>query len=307
MSTKRIAVVGAGLIGGGWVLHFLRLGFDVEVYDPAEGSEARLADTIRTGWPLLQRLGLARGARPDRLACRETLADAVSDVAVVLECAPERLDIKQALFAEMDAVARADALIFSCSSSFTISDIRARTATPERCLLGHPFNPPHILPLVEIAGGARDAEPVRRAMAFWDSVGKVPIHLRKELPGHLVNRLTAALFREAVHLVAEDVADVEDIDKAVAYGPGPRLALAGPFLNYHLGGGAGGIEHYFEHLGPSQVARWGTLGVPELTDEVTGRIIDGVRRMTAGRSIEDLASERDERLLRLAAMLRWSD
>jgi len=307
MSTKRIAVVGAGLIGGGWVLHFLRLGFDVEVYDPAEGSEARLADTIRTGWPLLERLGLADRARPDRFACRETLADAVADVAVVLECAPERLDIKQALFAELDAVAREDALIFSCSSSYMISDIRARTATPERCLLGHPFNPPHILPLVEVAGGARDAEPVRRAMAFWESVGKVPVHLRKELPGHLVNRLTAALFREAVHLVAEDVADVEDIDKAVAYGPGPRLALAGPFLNYHLGGGTGGIEHYFAHLGPSQVARWKTLGTPELTDEVTGRIIGGVRRMAGGRSIEDLASERDEGLLRLAVMLHWSD
>ncbi|MDH3229919.1 MAG: 3-hydroxyacyl-CoA dehydrogenase NAD-binding domain-containing protein [Alphaproteobacteria bacterium] len=305
MSSGRIAVVGTGLIGSGWVLHFLRLGFEVQAYDPADGSEARLAETIRVNWPLLERLGLAGGASPGRLVCHGALADAVHESSVVLECAPERLDVKQALFSDMDGMAAPDALLFSCSSSFTISDIRARAARPERCLLGHPFNPPHILPLVEVAGGARDSEPVRRAMAFWESVGKVPVHLRRELPGHLVNRLTAALFREAVYLVAEDVADVEDIDRAVAFGPGPRLALAGPFLNYHLGGGAGGIEHYFEHLGPSQVARWKTLGAPELTDAVVARIVDGVRRMTVGRSVEELAADRDEALLRLAKMLRW--
>jgi len=305
MSTRRIAIVGTGLIGSGWVLHFLRLGFAVQAYDPADGAAERLAETIRVNWPLLERLGLADGAHPNRLVSHAALAEAVCDSAVVLECAPERLDAKQALFAEMDGTARPDALLFSCSSSFMISDIRARTARPERCLLGHPFNPPHILPLVEVAGGARDSEPVRRAMAFWQGVEKVPVHLRKELPGHLVNRLTAALFREAVHLVAEDVADVEDIDRAVACGPGPRLALAGPFLNYHLGGGAGGIEHYFAHLGPSQVARWQTLGAPELTEAVVARIVDGVKRAAAGRSIEDLAAERDEALLRLAGMLHW--
>jgi 3-hydroxyacyl-CoA dehydrogenase len=144
-------------------------------------------------------------------------------------------------------------------------------------------------------------------MAFWESVEKVPVHLRRELPGHLVNRLTAAMFREAVYLVAEDVADVEDIDKAVALGPGPRLALAGPFLNYHLGGGSGGIEHYFEHLGPSQTTRWQTLGTPDLTDAVVARIVAGVRRMAAGRSTADLAAERDDALLRLAGMLHWQD
>jgi len=307
MSSRRIAIVGAGLIGGGWVLHFLRLGFDVEVCDPADGTASRLAEMVRKDWPMLERLGLADGARPDRVSCRDSLADAVRDAEVILECAPERLETKQTLFAEMDAIAGAEALIFSCSSSFMISDIRARTATPNRCLLGHPFNPPHILPLVEVAGGARESEPVRRAMAFWESVEKVPVHLRRELPGHLVNRLTAALFREAVYLVAEDVADVEDIDKAVALGPGPRLALAGPFLNYHLGGGSGGIEHYFQHLGPSQAARWQTLGTPELTDAVVARIIDGVRHMTDGRDIDDLATERDEGLLRLAGMLHWTD
>lgn len=304
MSSRRIAVVGTGLIGSGWVLHFLRLGFEVQACDPADGAAARLAETIRANWPLLERLGLADGASPGRLVCHSVLADAVRDSAVVLECAPERLDAKQALFAEMDGIAPSDALLFSCSSSFTISDIRVRAARPERCLLGHPFNPPHILPLVEVAGGARESEPVRRAMAFWESVEKVPVHLRRELPGHLVNRLTAALFREAVYLVAEDVADVEDIDKAVAFGPGPRLALAGPFLNYHLGGGAGGIEHYFEHLGPSQVARWKTLGAPELTEEVMTRIVDGVARETAGRSVEDLSAERDAALLRMAEMLQ---
>ncbi len=304
MSGGTVSVVGTGLIGSGWVLHFLRLGFEVHAYDPADGAALRLDDAVRANWPLLERMGLAGKARPERLVWHATPADAVRDAVVVLECAPERLAVKQALFAEMDRRAPPDALLFSCSSSFTISEIRARTRRPERCLLGHPFNPPHILPLVEVAGGPRESASVRRAMAFWESVQKVPVHLRRELTGHLVNRLTAALFREAVHLVAEDVADVEDIDKAVAFGPGPRLALAGPFLNYHLGGGAGGIEHYLAHLGPSQVARWRTLGTPELTAEVTARIVDGVRRMTAGRSVADLAAERDERLLRLAEILR---
>ena len=299
MSSRRIAVVGTGLIGGGWVLHFLRLGFDVHAFDPAEGAAARLAERVRAEWPLLARMGLAGGARADRLVCRDSPEAAVDDADVVLECAPERLDVKQGLFEEMDRVAPSDALLFSCSSSFMISEIRMRAARPERCLLGHPFNPPHILPLVEVAGGPRNSGPVRRAMAFWESVEKVPVHLKKELPGHLVNRLTAALFREAVHLIAEDVADVEDIDKAVAFGPGPRLALAGPFLNYHLGGGPGGIAHYFEHLGPSQVARWRTLGDPELTDEVVARIVDGVKREVAGRPVSALAAERDEGLLRL--------
>ena len=300
----RIAIVGTGLIGGGWVLHFLRMGWDVAAHDPAEGAEARLRGIVDRDWPLMKRLGLALPATPNRLEFCNSLEGALAGASVVLECAPERLEVKQALFEEMDRIAPPDVLLFSCTSSFTISEIRVRTANPERCLLGHPFNPPHILPLVEVAGGPRDSESVRRAMEFWESVDKVPVHLRKELPGHLVNRLTAALFREAVHLIAEDVADVEDIDKAIAFGPGPRLALAGPFMNYHLGGGAGGIEHYMRHLGPSQVARWKSLGDPDLTDAVAGKIIEGVKREAAGRSIAELAAERDEGLLRLLEIVR---
>ena len=300
----RVAIVGTGLIGGGWALHFLRLGWDVSAYDPAEGSEKRLRDMVTRDWPLMERMGLALSATRDRLTFRETLEGALEGVEAVLECAPEKLEIKQALFEELDRIAPPETLLFSCSSSFTISDIRARARHPERCLLGHPFNPPHILPLVEVAGGPRESESVRRAMAFWEAADKVPVHLRKELPGHLVNRLTAALFREAVHLVAEDVADVEDIDKAIAFGPGPRLALAGPFMNYHLGGGAGGIAHYLRHLGPSQVARWKSLGDPDLTDEVVTRIIEGVGREAAGRDIAELAAERDDGLLRLLEIVR---
>ena len=299
----RIVIVGAGLIGGGWVLHFLRLGYDVSAHDPAEGAEARLRDMIARDWPLMERMGLAEGASRARLAFHASLAGALEGAAAVLECAPELLEVKQALFEEMDRIAPPEVPLFSCTSSFTISGIRARTQHPERCLLGHPFNPPHILPLVEVAGGPRESAPVRRAMAFWEAVDKVPVHLRKELPGHLVNRLTAALFREAVHLIAEDVADVEDIDKAIVFGPGPRLALAGPFMNYHLGGGAGGIDHYMRHLGPSQVARWKSLGDPDLTDAVATKIIEGVKRETAGRSIAELAAERDEGLLRLLELV----
>lgn len=303
---RRIAIVGTGLIGSGWVLHFLRLGCDVAACDPADGAERRLRDTVARGWPLMERLGVRPGADPGRLAFASRPEDAVRDADVALECAPERLDVKRALFQSMDRAAPPEALLFSCSSSFPISDIRVGTRHPERCLLGHPFNPPHLVPLVEVAGGPRESGPVRRAMAFWEAAGKVPVHLRRELPGHLVNRLTAALFREAVHLVAEDVADVADIDRAVAFGPGLRLALAGPFLNYHLGGGPGGIEQYFRHLGPSQEARWQTLGTPRLDEAVVRKIVDGVKAEVAGRDIDDLAAERDDGLIRLLEVLRHS-
>lgn len=295
----RIAIVGTGLIGGNWALHFLRLGHDVIAFDPADDAENRLRDQLRAGWPMAERLGVVDGTDADRLDFTGSLEEAVRDADVVLECAPERLAVKQDLFEEMDRVAAPEAMLFSCTSSFMISDIRVRTKNPARCLLGHPFNPPHLLPLVEVAGGERESGPVRRAMAFWQSVEKVPVHLKKEMPGHLVNRLTAAMFREAVHLVAEGVADVEDIDTAIVNGPGPRLALAGPFLNYHLGGGPGGIEHYFEHLGPSQVARWKSLGEPALTDAVVHSIVDGVKREASGRSYETLTAERDAGLLAL--------
>jgi len=301
---RRIAIIGAGLIGGGWALHFLRLGWDVAAQDPGDGAEGRLRGMVARDWPLMERLGLADAAGPDRLTMHDDLEDALAAAEVVLECAPERLAVKQALFEAMDRIAPPETLLFSCTSSFTISEVRARTGRPGRCLLGHPFNPPHILPLVEVAGGPRDSEPVRRAMDFWETVQKVPVHLRKEMPGHLVNRLTAALFREAVHLIAEDVADVEDIDKAIAFGPGPRLALAGPFLNYHLGGGEGGIAHYLRHLGPSQVARWKTLGDPDLSEPVAAKIVEGVKRETAGRSIAELARARDEGLLKLLELTR---
>lgn len=306
MQETSIAVVGTGLIGGGWVLHFLRLGFDVVAHDPAAGAEARLRADLEHGWPTMRRLGLRDGADPARLIFAASPEDAAHGAGVVLECAPERLDVKQDLFAALDRVAPPEALLFSCSSSFPISQIRSGTRTPERCLLGHPFNPPQLIPLVEVAGGPRDSRPVQRAMAFWESVEKVPVHLRKELPGHLVNRLTAALFREAVHLVAEDVADVADIDRAMAFGPGLRLALAGPFLNYHLGGGPGGIEYYFRHLGPSQVARWQTLGEPDLGDDVVARIVEGVKAEVEGRGFGELAAERDRGLVALLEMLRKS-
>lgn len=303
-NTQRIAIVGTGLIGSGWALHFLRLGCDVVAFDPDRAAERRLRVAVDRGWPLMQRLGLRPGADPGRLVFSPAAAQAAADAGIVLECAPERLATKQALFEAMDAAAGPETLLFSCSSSFPVSDIRVRTRYPDRCLLGHPFNPPQLLPLVEVAGGPRGARPVERAMAFWESVEKVPVHLRRELPGHLVNRLTAALFREAVHLVAEDVADVADIDRAVAFGPGLRLALAGPFLTYHLGGGVGGIEHYFEHLGPSQEARWATLGKPALTADLVARVVAGVEAEARGRGVDALAAERDEGLVQLLALLR---
>ena len=194
-SKRRVAIIGTGLIGGGWVLHFLRMGWDVTAHDPAEGAEARLNEMVDRDWPLMKQMSLFISATPDRLTFCDSLEEALDGVSVVLECAPERLEVKQALFEEMDRIAPPEVLLFSCTSSFTISEIRKSTANPERCLLGHPFNPPHILPLVEVAGGARDSEPVRRSnrsLITWDRFNAVLE--RKPLPAA---RVVHSVYRPA--------------------------------------------------------------------------------------------------------------
>ena len=198
-------------------------------------------------------------------------------------------------------------MISSSSTALPVSEFQGGAAHAERVVLGHPFNPPHLMPLVEVGGGEKTAEwAVDRAMAFYETTGKMPVRLRAEIPGHLANRLQAAVYREAVHLVAEGYATVADIDKAMAGGPGLRWAFMGPHMTYHLGGGAGGIAHYFDILGASQERRWAALGDPKLTDAVKQKIIDGVAEEAAGRTIDELAAARDETLLNLLKALAKS-
>jgi 3-hydroxyacyl-CoA dehydrogenase len=299
----RVAVVATGVIGASWAALFLARGLDVTATDPAPDAGRRLRETVEAHWPILDKLGLAAGASPDRLAFTSDVADAVANADFVQENGPEREDLKRELFATLDAATPPEVIIASSSSGLLPSDIQSPCGRhPERVLIGHPFNPPHLIPLVEVVGGRRTADwAIGRAMAFYSSVGKRPIHVRQELPGHLVNRLQAALWREAYALVERGAATVADIDTAIAHGPGLRWALLGPFLNQHLSGGQGGIAHILEHLGPPTEQIWKTLGTPRMTAHLSASIVAGVDDELADRNLAALVAERDQLLVQLLA------
>jgi carnitine 3-dehydrogenase len=291
----RVAVVGTGVIGASWAAHFLAHGLDVTASDPAPGAEDRLCADVAAHWPVLERLGLAEGASQERLSFTADPGDAVADADFVQENGPEREDVKHALFAVLDAAARPDVVLASSSSGLLPSAIaRGCPHHPERLVIGHPFNPPHLIPLVEVVPGERtSAETVDRAMAFYAAVGKRPIRLRQELPGHVANRLQAALWQEAYSLVERGVASVSDIDAAISQGPGLRWAVLGPFLNQHLSGGPGGIAHVLEHLGPPTERWWRDLGEVTLTPELVQKLVAGVDEELAGTDVAELVARRD--------------
>lgn len=300
---RRITVVGAGLIGSSWAAHFLGRGLDVTVTDPAPDAEARLRAAVDRAWPAVTALGLAPGAERSRLRFTANLADALRDTHFVQENGPERLELKRALFAQIDALVPPSVLIATSSSGLTMSEVQTECRHPERCVIGHPFNPPHLIPLVEIVGGrATSAAAIEAARSFYALVGKKPVILHREVPGHAANRLQAALWREAVHLVDQGVLSVEDVDAAVSWGPGLRWALMGPHLTLHLGGGAGGMEHFLEHLAGPFSRWWDDLGEPVLTDELKAKLVAGVKAEAAGRSVADLERQRDALLVRLLAL-----
>lgn len=303
-----VGIIGAGTIGSSWAAYFLAQGLTVRCWDPMDGYAESVTAFVAKAWPIIKELGLTDGASLDRLTCCERISDALDGVEFVQESGPEDPELKARLMAEIDRDVADEVVISSSSTALPVSDFQHLAARPERIVLGHPFNPPHLMPVVEVGGGKlTESWAVDRAMEFYEAIGKTPIRLRAEIPGHLVNRLQAALYREAVYLVAEGYASVEDIDKAVSGGPGLRWAFMGPHMTYHLGGGDGGIRRYLENLGPSQERRWAALGSPELTDAVKQKIIDGVVAEVGGRSIAELTGERDATLLRLLKALGASD
>ncbi len=299
MKITKIAVVGAGTIGASWAALFLARGFDVVVSDPAPDCEPMVRTYVATAWPTLEALGqVVATADTQRLSFEPDLEQAVRDADFVQENAPEREQFKIDLFARIDAATRPEVLIASSSSGLMMSQIQVRCKNPERCVIGHPFNPPHLIPLVEVVGGKLTSEQtIEQAMAFYRELGKYPIRLHKELPGHVANRLQAALWREAIHLVMEGVASVEDVDAAVTQGPGLRWAVFGPSMTFHLGGGEGGLAHFMNHLSGPMQSWWDDLGAPQLTQEVQQRIIEGVKQAAAGTPLASHAAERDRRIV----------
>ncbi|GAA4079166.1 3-hydroxyacyl-CoA dehydrogenase NAD-binding domain-containing protein [Nocardioides kongjuensis] len=304
--TRPVAVVGTGTIGASWAALFLARGHDVRAHDPAPGAEARLRNAVADAWPALARLGLAPGADRSRLSFHGHLDAALHDAGFVQESGPEDLDLKAALLGAIDANAPADAVVASSSSGLMPSTLQAMCARhPERVLVGHPFHPAALVPLVEVVPGAASTERVvTRAIAFYADLGKRPIVVRREVPGHVTNRLQAALWREAYSLVERGVATVADIDTAISNGPGLRWALLGPLVGQHLSGGPGGMAHTLRHLGPPAQAWMDDLGTPQLTDELADLLVRGVDDELAGIDQQAMAAARDELLVDLLARKR---
>jgi len=296
----RIAIVGTGVIGASWAAYYLARGLDVVASDPAPNAEANLRKYIDEAWSELTTIGLSQGASRDRLSFTTNMQEALSQADLVQENAPERPDFKMKLYAQMDEVTPVDSLLASSSSGITPTVIQSKCKHPERVVIGHPFNPPHIIPLVEVVGGSKTSpDAVQQAMKFYASIGKKPIHLRKELPGHVANRFQAALYREMLYLIEEGVLSVEDTDAAVCYGPGLRWGVMGQSLQWHLGGGAGGIKHFMDHLMDPLQGMMKALGTPSITPELKQAVIDGVMREASGRSVDQLAQDENRVLIGL--------
>jgi 3-hydroxyacyl-CoA dehydrogenase len=298
---RRITVVGTGVIGASWSALFLAKGLQVVATDPAPGAEAKLNKFVESAWPALERLGLSPGASQSNLKFTADLAQAVAGADLVQENGPERMDFKQKLYGQLDALLPPDVIIASSSSGLIMSEIQKGAAShPERCIIAHPFNPPHLIPLLEIVGGAKTSEEtVRRTTEFYRSIGKQTVRLYRELPGHVANRLQAAVAREVYYLVAEGVLSAADVDAALSWGPGLRWGVMGNMMLNHLGGGPGGIEHFFQQFATPMSASWKSLGSPVLTPEVQKKLIDSVHAEVGSRTIEQLEAQRDEILLGL--------
>lgn len=295
-----VGILGTGVIGGSWACHFLRYGLDVVAYDLAPGAEQRLRARVAEVWPQLQAMGLKEGASQDKLCFVDSLEALGRSVPIIQESTPENLLEKQRLFAEIDAAVEPHVIISSSTSGFPMTDIQALCRNPSRTVVCHPFTPPHIVPFCEVVGGEKTAtEVVDWAADFFQHHGKEVAKMDKELYGFIGNRLQDAIWREALHMVANDECSVADIDKSIAYGPGLRWAIFGPCMNMAMCGGEGGMARMLDHFGPSLKEPWTRLESPELTDKLYSDMVAGTDEMLAGRSMQEVMQERDELLIRI--------
>jgi carnitine 3-dehydrogenase len=301
---RTVAVVGTGVIGGGWAAHFLRMGYDVVAWDPGPDAQQRLHSLLETAWPALERLGLADGAGRERLRFAQSLADAVATADFVQESSPEALASKVALFAAIDDAARPDIVVGSSTSGFGMTAMAVECRRPERFVVGHPFNPPYLIPLVEIVGGVKTSpDVVAWAERFYREAGKVGLTMDQEVSGFVGNRLQEALWREALHMIEAGEATVQQIDDSIAYGPGLRWALMGPIMTFHLAGGPGGMAHMLDHFAPALLEPWTRLEAPTLTQELRDRVVDGAVASAKGQTVSQLERRRDEFLVDLLLLL----
>ena len=297
---ESVGIMGAGTVGASWASLFLAQGFDVVVYDPADTAEQAVRAYVAKAWPALQRLGLVRADSQERIHFHKQPEEAAARVQFIQESVPERPEIKHALYQRIEPVLQPGCIVASSTSGIMLSELQKGFKNPGPLLMAHPFNPPHLIPLVELmANDASDAEILERAEAFYGRCGKVTIRLKKEVPAHIANRLQAALWREAIHLVNEGVASLEDVDKAVTAGPALRWAVMGPHMIFNLGGGPNGFKAFAKQFAGPISGWWDSLGSPQLTPEVIATLADGLEEEANGRSYEQLCAERDEQILRI--------
>nr|WP_067290189.1 3-hydroxyacyl-CoA dehydrogenase NAD-binding domain-containing protein [Marinobacterium profundum] len=295
---KVAAILGAGTIGASWTALFLAAGLEVDVYDPSDNAEAFVRDYVKHAWPSLERLGLTANGAMDRVQFFRTPEEAVVRAQFVQESVPERIEIKHELYARIEPHLRPEAIVASSASGLLVKEMQDGWTNPGRFILGHPFNPPHLIPLVELLGNDKtDSDVLAQAEQFYAACGKVTIRVNKEVPGHVANRLQAALWREAIHLVVEGVASVEDVDKAVYAGPGLRWSVMGPHMLFNLGSGGHGLGVFCERFGASFHRWWDDLGDPRLTPEVIETLLAGVQMEEKGRGFDELAAERDRKIV----------
>lgn len=300
-----VGVIGTGVIGGGWALHFLRMGMNVVAYDPGPNAKEKLLAMVDHVWPTIEKLGLREGASRDNLRFVDSLEDMVPCVQVIQENTPERLDAKRDLFAELDRIIPADVVIISSTSGLPMTDMAVNLKEqPDRFVVGHPFNPPYLMPFCEVCGGERTSQDVVNWTAeFYESIEKQVAKMEKELPGFIGNRLQEAIWREALHMVKNKECTVEDIDKAIIHGPGLRWAIMGHCLTYHLGGGQGGMAYLLDHFEHSLEEPWTRLKAPKVTQELKDDMVQGCLNQANGASINELIQERDDCLIRIMQTL----
>lgn len=304
VDVKKFAAIGAGVIGSGWVSRALANGLDVLAWDPAPGAEKQLRDNVANAWPALERTALKPGASPERLRFVSTIEECVREADFIQESAPERESLKLELHAQISRAAKPEAIISSSTSGLLPSDFYANAVHPERCVVGHPFNPVYLLPLVEVlGGGSTSPDAVDAAMKVYSSLGMRPLHVRKEVPGFIADRLLEALWREALHLVNEGVASTGEIDDAIRFGAGIRWSFMGSFLTYTLAGGDAGMRHFMQQFGPALELPWTKLVAPPLTDELIDRVVDGTSQQLGGHSIKALERYRDDCITNVIAAI----
>jgi carnitine 3-dehydrogenase / betainyl-CoA thioesterase len=303
---QKIAAIGGGVIGGGWVARFLLNGFDVSVYDPAPEARQRTEAMIEHGARALNKLTMIPLPKRGNLTFCDNLQDAVSDAGFIQESAPERLALKQSILKEIDHHAPSDALICSSTSGLMPTDLQKDLRHPERLMVGHPFNPVYLLPLVEICGGDLTSDQAKKtASDFYTSIGMKPLILRKEIDAFLADRIMEAYWREALWLVKDGVATVEEIDDAIRYGAGLRWAMMGTFQVYRVAGGDNGMRHFLSQFGPSLKWPWTKLmDVPDLDDDLINTIAEQSDDQANGMSIQQLEEKRDDGLVAILQALK---